>query len=261
MARNDPPVDREQYLEGATGETARGKQFEGLDVQEEGQPRRDGPAAPGGRPGTVTPGRRRASPGPVAEAGADDHRVPHGIAHVGPDPVQRQALHPKVPAPYYSGDMAHGVPQEGPYPNEGAIAPVWTARHGHETDRVRHEPPEIEPDPVPVYVVERAGGGTGRMDTATDVRVAPAAGSDPVRLTSEDLRRARVALLNETPDKAARFSKSLADLAQGKGAKLPANATSYLWLRTQDDLFAVSADSTPITISVIQEYELPGGGG
>jgi hypothetical protein len=283
MARNQPPVDREQYLEQVTGETELARHDEQLDRQEEDQPRRAMPAAPGGRPSAVTivPPRRRAaplaaaagegaanpaqaphaSPQQVAEFGLSDHHLPGGVLHPTLEPLERERLHPKVPGPFYDGIMSHGVPIDtGNPPNHGRIAPAWPARHGHEaSDIPRHEVIETEPDPVPVYVVERAGGGKGRLDTATVNRTAPVSGSDPVRLTAQDLRRQRVGLLNEDAAHDARVSKSLADLAQGKGILLPHGATSYLWLNTQDDLFAVGTSANTVAISVITEYELPNG--
>jgi len=276
MARNQPVVDREQQLEHMTGETELARHDEQLDRQTEHQERKAGPEHPGRRPDTVpvAPSHRRGhpaapaathvTPAERAEFGVADPPLPGGILHPPAEKVEHGKLHPKVPGPYYDGVMAHGVPidVENP-PNHGRITPTPQARHGHEaSDIPRHEVIETEPDPVPVYIVQRAGGGKGKLATATDSRTAPVAGSDPVRLTSQDLRRTRVALLNESGDSGHdfRFSTSLADLAMGKGALVSHLSHSYLWLHTQDDLYAVSVDTTAVAVSVLQEYELPGGG-
>jgi hypothetical protein len=274
MARSQPAVDREQQLQIMTGETELARHDEQLNRQTEPQPRETGAVHRAGRPEAILAAapRRRATPVPahpehataeqIAEFGLAGPPLPAGIAHPGYDEVQRERLHPKIPPPYYSGIMAHGVPVDLEHPpNHGRIAPTPQARHGHEAAVIPlHQPVEHEPDPVPVYIVERAGGGKGRMETATDVRTAPVSGSDPIRLTSQDLRRSRVALLNEDGTNDARISKSLADLAMGKGILLKHGATTYLWIETQDDLYAVGATSAAVAISVIQEYELPGGG-
>jgi len=274
MARNQPVVDREQQLEHMTGETELARHDEQLDRQTEHQERKAGPEHPGRRPDTVpvAPSHRRGhpaapaathvTPAERAEFGVADPPLPGGILHPPAEKVEHGKLHPKIPGAYYDGVMAHGSPIDVEHaPNHGRITPTPQARHGHEaSDIPRHEVIETEPDPVPVYIVERAGGGKGRLDTAAAVRTAPVSGSDPVRLTSQDLRRVRVALLNEDTAHDARFSKSLADLAMGKGALLSHLATGYLWLSTQDDLYAVGAGANTVAISVITEYELPGGG-
>jgi hypothetical protein len=274
MARSHAPaVDREQQFEIMTGETELARHDEQLDRQEEKQDREHGAAHKGRDRGDIVqaPSRRRSAPvAPAhhdvspqvrAEFGVADPPLPAGLLHPELDEVKRVKLHPKVPGPYYDGIMSHGVPidVENP-PNHGRIAPSAIARHGHEaTDIPHHEAPEVEPDPVPVYIVERAGGGKGLLKTAMNSETLPVSGSDPQRIIGQDLKRVRIGLINEDSTHHARFDTDLGDLARGRGSILPAGATSYLWLETQDSIFAVSNDSSTVKISFITEYELPNG--
>ena len=259
MARRGTVTDQE-YLDSVTGETELARQDEQLERRTEPQPRRKQPYYPGGRESKVHAGRGQAEADPVAVWGLDDHAIPAGIDHPGYEEVSPERLHAKVPQPYYSGDMAHGVANHD-HANFGAVKPHPIERHGHGAEPVIIQPEEVEPNPVPVYIVERAGGGKGRLTTALDNRTVPVSGSDPVRLVGQDLHRVRVGLLNEDSSHDARVSVSLAELAQGRGALLPHGATSYLWFHTQDVLFGVGAGSNTAALSIIVEYEQPGGGG
>src|SRR5487761_569 len=57
-----------------------------------------------------------------------------------------------------------------------------------------------------------------------------------------------------------RFDHEVGNLDVGLGALLRAGAVSYLKLECEDEMFAVSADASACTISVVYEYGVPGAG-
>jgi hypothetical protein len=78
-----------------------------------------------------------------------------------------------------------------------------------------------------------------------------------VRLCGRDPNRVDIRLLNESTSSDIRFATRPADLATGGGALLPWPSNSYLHLATQDELYAISADTGSPKISVIQTFEQP----
>lgn len=116
--------------------------------------------------------------------------------------------------------------------------------------------PKIE-DAVPVYIVPRP---KRRTAGASPRRVAiPAAGNMPVRLFSENEERVGVSLLNESAT-IIRIGETETDAANysggpSGGAALPASMTSYLWIGTQDSLYAVAdSGASELYLSVIEEF-------
>lgn len=194
---------------------------------------------------------------PEAEYGrGDDTGINSTTGNVSNAVVIRQ----DVPAPealeQFRGMMAHGVPPAdvGHYNREMAEH----ARHPYHPDYERL-PAEIIP--VPVYIVERSGGGRALADSAQYHITVPAAGSEPVRLCGEDGSRSLIQLLNEDTSHNVRFGKLgnlTYDTANGVvtgGSRLPANATGYTVIRSQAPLYVVSEDSSTPRLSVILEYE------
>lgn len=185
--------------------------------------------------------------------------IPGGRPHIGNHPAVRRE--PPIPAPQreYRGIMEHGVPDESYTTAERADmergGPNDTHTHGPHHTRA----PRERPLPVPVIVVQPAGGPDVFLTAGAISRTMPANGGEPVRLCGRDPKRSRLLLLNEDASHHVRFAQRQADLISGPGggggALLPKGMTSYLTLVCQDELWAWSADSGTPAVSIIQEYE------
>lgn len=169
--------------------------------------------------------------------------------------------------PYYEGGMAHGVhrpPQHG-----GRPAPVQADRAAAEAsaadrDAARRLLPASH-DAVAVYVVDAPGDGNRPLK-----RIAPrgkvqvsAPGGEPVLIAGKDPRRTSIKLLCESASGGnnVRFHSEYGVVANGGGSLLPAGATSYLELVTQDEVWALTdpAGSGASFISVISQYNVAKG--
>ena len=179
--------------------------------------------------------------------------IPGGKVHI----VNADAMRQRTPVPDSRPEItdlnAHGVPPQ-----------AHTARERADLERgpndVRPLVPEYEglqrgPEPGSVYVVENASGPRVLRSSAPRRIQLQASTGDPARLCGRDSSRSRVLLLNESTSSDIRFAHKIADLTAGGGALLPWPSNSYLALTTQDELYAISADSGTPAISIIQEYE------
>jgi hypothetical protein len=126
------------------------------------------------------------------------------------------------------------------------------------SDESEHVPvlrPAPEPqfeDAVPVYIVDRPGRRGINRSSPRRIAV-PAAGGVPVRVVAENHDRAGVLLLNESAT-IIRIGETESD-ASTRGAALPASQTSYLWIASQDSLYAIADTGTSqLTLSVIEEF-------
>lgn len=192
------------------------------------------------------------SPGEKAEFGIDDRDIPGGETHL----INHQTVHQKPatsePLEEFRGMMAHGVPpaEHGMYDRDAK---------GKKPYKPEYAKVPAPPVPVPVYIVEDGGGGRALRSAAPRHFTVPAASGtnagDPVRVCGRDARRVRVLLLNEDTASNIRFAQRPSDLTAGGGALLPYPSSSYLALHTQDELWALSADTGTPLISVIQEFE------
>jgi len=186
--------------------------------------------------------------------------IPGGRPHIGNHPSVRRE--PPIPAPQqeYRGILAHGVPEDTYTTAERAdmIRGGPNDAHGQHTPHHTGERRE-RPLPVPVYMVQPAGGPEVFLTAGAISRTMPANGGEPIRLCGRDPKRARVLLLNEDASHNVRFAQRQADLISGPGggggALLPKGMTSYLVLSCQDELWAWSADSGTPAVSIVQEYE------
>jgi hypothetical protein len=187
--------------------------------------------------------------------------IPGGLTHLRNPQVVPQKVPVKETPPYYRGIMAHGVPPEMHAPHERDDPRL--------TGGVRRPAPPTKlpappPSPVPVYIVEPGSAAHVRDRSAMRHITVPAAGNPPVTVCGMDPRRSLVQLLNEDATHHARFGR-LGDLAfdaqnqvVSGGARLPAGSTSYIVVKTSDQLFAVSESSTPVLLSIILEFETSG---
>jgi hypothetical protein len=119
----------------------------------------------------------------------------------------------------------------------------------HETEPMQDYPP------IPVYIVQDLANRKSVRSASPNNFPLPAAGGLPVLVCPRDSRRAYVYLLNESGSSNIRFARLPGQLTNGGGALLPWPLSSYLRLSTQDELWAVGADTGTPTISVIQEYD------
>jgi hypothetical protein len=181
--------------------------------------------------------------------------IPGGRDHIVNAPTHRQNVPIGVPRPEIRDGNAHGV-----------LPDTHTARERADLQRGQtgikaphlHTAAPVEPvAPVPVYMVQYGGGGDVLLSSAPHHITVPASTAEPVRLCGRDLNRKRVMILNESTSSDVRFGQRIADLNNGGGALLPWPANSYLTLHTQDELYALSADSGTPVVSVIQEFEQP----
>jgi len=188
----------------------------------------------------------------------DTGTIPGGLKHLANPPVK--VYQPPVPPKLkeFRGQDAHGVPPQdvGEYNRE------MQRERSHPYDpRYADQPPG--PSPVPVYIVEKAGGPRPLNEAATGHLTVPACTGQPVPVCGQDSRRSLVQLLNENATHDIRFGKleqlqyDPANQVITGGSLLPAEATGYTVIRTQGDLWAISADSSTPVLSYILEYGIP----
>lgn len=192
------------------------------------------------------------SPQQDAEYGIEPARqIPGGETHL----VNRQVIRQEVPAPeplaQFRGMMAHGVP---PHETRDRKPP------GKQHPVPAYAPEQKTRPAIPVYIVEDAGGSRPLRSAAPQSITLEASTGEARRLCGKDASRDSVLLLNESSSSDIRFAQRISDLVNGGGALLPWPGNSYLRVRTQDELWAISADSGTPAVSVIQEFERPEAG-
>lgn len=178
--------------------------------------------------------------------------IPGGRPHILNAPVHRQETPVPDARPEITDQNAHGVPHGTATTRDRAE--VERGPNTVHQDPPQHLPRSTNPPPIPVYVVQDHNSAVFRSSAPHHFAL-PASTGDAVRLCGRDPNRVRVLLLNEDTSHDIRFAKSVADLNNGGGALLSHLGTSYLQLTTQDELYALAADSGTPTISVIQEFE------
>lgn len=180
--------------------------------------------------------------------------IPGGEKHVINAPVMHQE--PAVPdsKEEYGGLEAHGVlPSQATY-HERAESKQGV--NNHAPIRVAKPEPKPETPPaVPVYMVEPEGPARPLRSASPLNLTLNASTGDAQRLCGKDKSRVEVMLLNESSSSNIRIAVRPSDLLSGGGALLPWPSNSYVTIKTQDELYAVSADSGTPTISVIQVFE------
>lgn len=180
--------------------------------------------------------------------------IPGGRPHLKNAPAIRHT----VPTPPSDAEVGmgnrHGV-VPGSHTNEERAEMERGPNTVHATMPRPHQPPVRErPTPIPVFVVQDAHNDVLRSAAPRSLTV-PANTGEPVRLCGQDQTRSEVMLLNESTTTDIRFAQRQSDLNAGGGALLPWPSNSYLKLKTQDQLYALSASGTAATVSVIQVFE------
>lgn len=156
----------------------------------------------------------------------------------------------------YRGMMAHGVPNDSDTTNQRALL----EREGTLNPDRRTEPrltvPQVRPAPIPVYVTQPEGGSEVFRTASPRSITVPNSASDAVRLGGRNPRRNRIGLLNEDTSTNVRIAQRPSDLINGGGALLAKSMASYVWLETQDELYAVTDSATlTVKLSIIEEFE------
>jgi hypothetical protein len=178
--------------------------------------------------------------------------IPGGRPHLSNAPAIRHTV-PTPPSDREIGmGNAHGV-VPGSHTNADRAAMQRGPNDVH-PPRPQHVQRPERPRPIPVFVVQNHDDDVIRSAAPRALTV-PVSGSEPVHLCGQDATRSEVMLLNESTSNAVRFAQRPSDLNSGGGALLPSSMSSYLKIKTQDHLYAVSATGTAATVSVIQVFE------
>ncbi len=193
--------------------------------------------------------------GQLAEEGIGDPRdIPGGRNHVANPEADRQAVPvPEPEWPYRRALLAHGVD-----PDEAGRTFRDPRLHGGQRGApVLDAPVPPGESPVPVYIVERAGGRRViRTAYPRSVQCPASTAAEPVRVCGANENRVELSLLNEDTATDIRFAENPGALAAGTGALLPWPGNSYQRLRTQGEIYAIGATGagTP-RLSVIEVFE------
>jgi hypothetical protein len=187
--------------------------------------------------------------------------IPGGKEHIGNAPAFRH----KVPAPAPDEftdqpvDNAHGV---APGTHTGATRGQMVRGKLAETpgEDQYYTEQQRPPRPIPVYVVDDRQQAQVYRTAGIRNYVISASTGTPTRICGRDPKRSHVMLLNESSSSNIRFATTERDLNNGGGALLPWPSNSYVKLETQDELYAISADSGTPALSVVQVFDHGGTG-
>lgn len=158
----------------------------------------------------------------------------------------------------YRGMMAHGVPNDSETTGKRADEVQGHPNKPGKATPPQHADVKVRPTPIPVYITEPEGGGDVFLSASPRAVTVPAIGiADASRLGGRNPKRNRIGLFNEHATVTVRLAQRPSDLVNGGGALLPAAMTSYIWLETQDEIYALttSAGGTAVTVSIIEEFE------
>lgn len=179
--------------------------------------------------------------------------IPGGQNHIVNYETKEHPVPSPAPPPAYDGMMAHGVPAE---PRSDAMQIAAERGSGRKAGPVTVAEPPARPPAVPVYLVETEGGKKVIRSASPQNINVPNNASDAKLIAGINPMRVRLGLLNEDSTTDVRFAKNQAGTVNGGGALLPHAQSSYVWLETQDELYAVTSSATlSVKISVIEEDE------
>lgn len=177
--------------------------------------------------------------------------IPGGRPHLLNPATVRQAVPVPDAQPEIRGVNAHGVLPGSHTTRERAE--FMRGPNDLKPIQPHYKHPPVPEPVVPVRIVEQA---VTNLRTATAHKLTcQASTGQPIRLCGIDRNRVEIRLLNESQSSDIRIGYQPGDLVGGNGALLPWPLNSYLVLPTQDELWAISADSGTPSISVIQVYE------
>lgn len=180
--------------------------------------------------------------------------IPGGRPHISNAPAVRHRVPTPPSDPEIGMGNAHGV-----IPGSHTNAERADAERGPNTvhatmPRPQHHPQHERPMPIPVFIVQDAHNDVLRSAAPHNFTV-PGNTSDPVHICGQDAGRSEVMILNESTAQNIRIAQTPADLTNGGGALIPYPSNSYVKIKTQDHLYALSTSGTAATISVIQVFE------
>lgn len=185
---------------------------------------------------------------------ADPSPIPGGRNHLeNPATIRQRTPVPDSP-PEIKDINAHGVMPTDHTARERAE--FMRGPNGVRPIIPVYDEPAVDTVPVPVRIVQDHSPSVLRTAAPHSITLQASTG-EPVRIAGRDFHRVRVLLLNESTSSDIRFATDVRDLTNGGGSLLPWPTNSYLTLHTQDELFAISADSGAPKISIIQEFEQP----
>lgn len=181
--------------------------------------------------------------------------IPGGRPHISNAPAVRHTVPTPPSEPEVGMGNAHGV-QPGSHTNAERADAERGPNTVHRTmPRPQHHPQHERPAPIPVFVVQDERNNVLRSAAPHNITVPGTAAADPVRLCGRDATRSEVMLLNESTTTDVRFAQRPSDLNNGGGGLLPWPGNSYMKIKTQDELYAISTTGTAVTVSVIQIFE------
>lgn len=178
--------------------------------------------------------------------------IPGGKEHISNAPTVRQDVPVPDSRPEYRDMNAHGVPPGTATSRERAE--VERGPNSVHQAQPHHEHQAERPIPIPVYVVQDGEPDIIRSAAPRHFQL-PASTGEPVLICGRDKTRTEVMILNESSSSNIRFAQRYSDLTAGGGALLPWPSNSYVTIKTQDRLYAISADSGTPILSVIQVFE------
>jgi len=181
--------------------------------------------------------------------------IPGGRPHIKNAPAIRHTVPTPASDPEIGMGNAHGV-----VPGTHTNAERADAERGPNTvhatmPRPVHRPVHEKPAPIPVFLVEDGRDDVIRSAAPRTLTVPGSGTADPVRLCGRDTTRSEVMILNESTSTDIRIAQRPSDLNAGGGALIPWPSNSYVKIKTQDELYAVSATATNAACSVIQIFE------
>jgi len=180
--------------------------------------------------------------------------IPGGRPHISNAPAVRHRVPTPPSDPEVGMGNAHGVIPGSHTNAERADAERGPNTVHHTMPRPQHHPQHERPMPIPVFVVQDAHNDVLRSAAPHNFTV-PGNTSDPVHICGQDAGRSEVMILNESTAQNIRIAQTPADLTNGGGALIPYPSNSYVKIKTQDHLYALSTSGTAATISVIQVFE------
>lgn len=177
--------------------------------------------------------------------------IPGGRPHLTNPPSVRHAVPVADSKPEVRGVNAHGVLPDSHTSRERAE--FMRGPNDLKPIIPHYRLPEPREPVVPVRIVEAAS--TTLRSAAPRHFALNASTGEPTRLCTIDRQREEVLILNEDASSNVRFALIPGALVGGGGALLPKAMTSYLKVPTQDELWAISADTGTPIVSVIQVFD------
>lgn len=186
--------------------------------------------------------------------------IPGGQTHIVNAPSVRREPPVADSRPEVLPLNAHGV-APGTYTSKERAEAERGPNSSHSIKEAAPEPP-LTPTPVPVPVYIVADQDTTDTWTTGTMRhiTTPNTSNDPpwVRVAGRNPKRVELLLMNESSSSDIRLAQRPSDLQNGGGALLPWPANSYLKLKTQDEVYAVSADTGTPLLSIIEVFDTEG---